>query len=581
MNIDGLSLSVLITELNTKLMGGRIDKIFQTDKYTLLFFIRAQGENVKLLLSANPQQPRLHLFNTVIANPEVPPAFCMLLRKHLEDGRIASITQEGLDRVININIDIRGERGELVTKTLTAELMGKYSNIILTAETGIIIDSIKRVYHTMSRQREVLPGQQYIKPPAQEKINLLTITDQEIVNKLTEKDTNLITAFLNSYSGLGPLTVKEILFRSGLPAEYPVKDLDDADWASLLSAIHSLIDNIKNHNICPTIILNEHKKLLGIAAFSLDHLTDNTVLTFPSMSEAMEYISLLKPPQLPEKEIIKKMLQTEIAKLQRKHKILLKDLAAAHNAEQVKYCADNIMAHIYDIPKGTAKIALDDIYNTANEPKKLEISLNPELSAIDNAQHYYNKYNKYKRAQNSLTEQIAMCLNSISYVESIAVSLQAATTPNDLADITQELTVYGLIKLSKKKKPFFKASTPIKINFKECIIYVGKNNRQNDLLTFKTAQPNDLWFHTKNIPGSHVILQNATDKNEEALYTAAQLAAYFSKAQNSATVPVDYTKKRHVKKPAHAKPGFVTYEQQNTLYVTPDKEFINKLLDGK
>ena len=295
------------------------------------------------------------------------------------------------------------------------------------------------------------------------------------------------------------------------------------------------------------------------------------------MSEAMEYISLLKPPQLPEKEVMKKMLQTEIAKLQRKHKILLKDLAAAHNAEQVKYCADNIMAHIYDIPRGTAKIALDDIYNTTNEPKKLEISLNPELSAVDNAQHYYNKYNKYKRAQSSLAEQIAMCLNNINYVESITVSLEAATTPNDLADITQELTVYGLIKF-KKKKLALKASTPITISFKGYTIYVGKNNRQNDLLTFKTAQPDDLWFHTKDIPGSHVILQNANDKNEEALYAAAQLAAYFSKAQNSTSVPVDYTKKRHVKKPSHAQPGFVTYEQQKTLYITPDKDFIHHLI---
>lgn len=578
MTIDGLSLSVLIKELHAKLIGGRIDKIFQTDKYTLLLAIRIQGENVKLIISANPQQPRIHLLTDNMVNPEVPPAFCMLLRKHLEDGRIASVTQEGLDRIVKINIDVRGERGELVTKTLTAELMGKYSNIILTSEEDIIIDSIKRVYHTMSRQREVLPGHRYIKPPEQEKISLLSSTDNQLLSKLISQNITITKALLNTCSGLGPVTIKEILYRAGIPSEYPVENLDDADWTALLTAVHTIIDDIQANHMAPTTILDNNKKLLGVAAFKLEHLANYTVLSFSNMSNAIEYISLLKPPQLPEKEIIKKTVNAEIAKLQRKHKTLLKELADANDAEQIKYYADNIMAYIYNIPKGASNIELDDIYSTSPEPKKLKISLNPELSAVDNAQNYYHKYNKYKRAQSSLTEQITMCVNSSSYLEGILVSIDAATTLSDVADIKQELAAYGLIKLSSKKKPAIKASAPIKISFNEYTIYVGKNNRQNDLLTFKIASPNDLWFHTKDIPGSHVILQSSTP-TPEAIYAAAQLAANFSKAKDSTKVPVDYTQRRCVKKPAHAKPGFVIYEHQNTIYVSPDEIFINKLLE--
>lgn len=583
MSLDGLSLSFLVKELNTLLTGSRIDKIFQIDKYSLLLWLRLPGENVKLMISANPERPSIYLTESVPENPAAPPSFCMLLRKHLEDGRIAGIEQYNLDRILSVNIDIRGEKGMIVTKTLIIELMGKHSNIIFVQDQSII-DAIRRVGSNISRYRQVLPGKEYIYPPSLGvRYNILTTPADRFVKRLSEYEKNtLLKAVINTGDGFGPVTAKEIIYRANLQAETPISELTSAAYIHLENAVKSIVNPLNNNVVNPTVILNHSKKLLAIAAFPVTHITNQDVHQFSTMNQLVEFISSVKSIfQIPEKDYLTKFTASELSKLNKKKLVLIEELREANNAERLRKYGDILMASMYQISKGESEVTLPDIFAEQPDLAKITITLDPKYTPLENAQNYYTKYNKLKRAQNLLLEQIKECTQEVEYLETVAVSLDNVLNSNDTLDIKQELTAAGYIKENNKRK--FKnqyISKPMTVASPDGLsIIIGKNNRQNDMVTFKEGRADDIWFHTKDIPGSHVILKCYSGEPPQAsLLAAAQLAAYFSKARQSSNVPVDYTKRRYVKKPSGAKPGFVIYEHQTTLYVTPDESLIKQWL---
>lgn len=582
MNIDGLSLAPLVTELNTTLTGGRVDKVFQPDSHSLLLWVRQPGENLRFFLSANPERPKLLTTMTAPENPAVAPNFCMLLRKHLEDGRIASIEQHSLDRIVNINIDVRGERGRILTKRLVVEIMGKYSNIILLQD-NIIIDAIKRVSAHVSRHRQVLPGKEYIYPPGQERLNILDIDSGQFVRQvLAAPATSLSKAIIATGIGLGPLTAREIAWRGGFSPDICMHDLDPADIAALSEAVASIASPIKDGLATPTVVVEEQNKPLAIAAFIPGHLSQYNLHNFSTMSAAVDFFDKFKGRSpLPAKEVLTKLIAAELAKLNRKQAVLAEELSQAENADQLRKYGDILMANLYAIIPGTDKQALLDIYNETSEPQEIIIDLNPALSAIENAQLYYTKYNKAKRSEEHLIGQLQECQTDIAYLESIAVALSHADSSTEINEIRQELVTAGYIKAADKRRLSAAPLLPLSVVTTDGFtLIIGKNNRQNDLVTFKQARPDDIWLHTKDIPGSHVIIRSENREiSPQAINEAAQLAAYYSKGRQSASVPVDYTKRRYVRKPSGAKPGFVIYDHQSTVYVTPEEALIGKLLN--
>lgn len=582
MALDGLSLSTLLTELNNKLTGGRIDKIFQPDKYTLILWIRQANESVRLLISINPKHPRIHLAELTLENPATPPAFCMLLRKHLEGGRIANISQHSLDRIALISIDFRDEDGTITTKYLTVELMGKHSNIILT-QNNVILDAIKRIGANLSRSRQVLPRMEYTFPPGQMRLNLLTTPISDFLNTITTLETHLATkAMIQIGIGIGPITAKEILWRAGLPSDIAAHSLDNVDILALNEAIESIITQIKSGESCPTVMVNAENQLAGIASFPLEHLTSKcTIYNFSNMSQAVEFTdSLSGKKQLPEQTILSKLVIEESNRLQRKKLILTQELIDASSADFYRECGDILMINLYNIPQDQNCVSLENLYSETPDDNQIIINLDTRLSPLENAQFYYTKYNKLKRAKESLDGQLDHCIEEIAYLESITVSLEHATNSSELVDIREELISAGYLKRASKRRMPISPSSPLTAITPDGLsILIGKNNRQNDIVTFKQAQHNDIWFHTKDIPGSHVILRSGSQIPPlQSIEAAAHLAAYYSKASQSSNVPVDYTQRRYVKKPSGAKPGFVIYDHQNTIYITPDETIIASLL---
>lgn len=584
MSLDGFNLSALVKELNDQIAGGRIDRVFQLDKFTLLFWLRVPSQTLKLILSGNPEQAGIYLTSGNFENPPQPPSFCMLLRKHLEDGRIAQIVQQELDRVIYIDIDTLGPQGTIITQRLIFEIMGKLSNIIFVQD-NVIIDSLRRVGLNINRFRQILPGKIYELPPGQQKINLLTTPDltnfwncfSTIIDKTVEK------ALISLAFGVGPVTAKEWVWQAGLPATLKVQDIDEADLASLKEVVNSAIATFNSHQFTPTVCTDGQNRLKTIAALPplKPQLEGTTCRNFSSMSQAVEYTHKLRPIHiLPEKDLLVRQMTSELHKLERKAEKLAEELTESLSANKLKEQGDVLMANLTVIPQHSTSITLADFYGTDSE-SQITIALDPAKSAADNAQKYYGSYHKQKRAQSLLEEQRNTCQNERDYLETVLVSLQHSDRNSDIEEIRQELIAAKYVKPSKRRQALPPAK-PLSTNCPDgSRITIGKNNKQNDEVTFKIARGDDLWFHTKDIPGSHVILQSSGQPDPEQIELAAGLAAYFSKSRQSSKVPVDYTKRRYVKKPSGAKPGFVIYEKQTTLYVSPAREYGEKLLQDK
>ena len=579
MRLDGLSLSSLVAELNDRLTGGRIDKIFQPDKQTLIVWIRKPGENLKLLISIAAHAPRIHLANHCPDNPATPPVFCMLLRKHLEDARIGSIRQQGQDRIVILDFDVRAEQGLITTKQLIVEIMGKHSNIILVAN-DIILDAIRRVNMYMSRHRQVLPGKPYLLPPGQDRLSLFWAESAAIATSATTGQGQFTKALISTVSGMGPVTAREIAWRAGLPPDVAVQRLDSADTAAVSRAVEEVAAELSAPIPQPTVLIDQHGRLAAIASFPIHYLPHTEVRRFSTMSEAVEFAAALdtvyRPPLLEE---LLKLIQSELARLGRKQEVLAAELLEAQEADRFRHYADSLMIHLYQITPGIDEISLPDLFAETPDTT-VTIPLDSVLTPLANAQRYYAKYNKLQRRQEMTAIQLAECSQEADYLHSVALALENAVSNEEAEEIRLELSESGYVKLkgsSRKTKTAYNF-TPWKVTVDGTTILIGRNNRQNDWLTFKEAHPHDLWLHTKDIPGSHVIIRCGDSDPSTAVLTAAAIcAAWFSKARSSSHVPVDYTRRRYVKKPSGAKPGFVIYEKQKTLYVTPDIATIEQL----
>ncbi|SHK73609.1 Predicted component of the ribosome quality control (RQC) complex, YloA/Tae2 family, contains fibronectin-binding (FbpA) and DUF814 domains [Selenomonas ruminantium] len=581
MSLDGFSMRPLVRELNDQLAGGRIDKITQPNKQSIILSIRQPGQNHQLHISINSQNPAAHIMEKNLENPPEPPVFCMVLRKQLETGRIAAIRQHGLDRLILMDIDSIAAGGKIVTKTLVMELMGKYSNIILVQD-GVIIDALRKIGNNSSRVRTVLPGDTYELPPGQDKLDLFTTDLAQVMARIKEADQEerLDKAILGACMGFGPVSAKEVCFCAGFAPSTRMHTLDEADFHSIETALDEIRQAATNEGTKPVILLDENQKVLAMASFPLHYLPQAVTLDFDTISAMLEKANALAGSYvLPDKDRFKKLVKNELHRAENKLVKLDEEIAAAENAEEYKIKGDNLMTYQYQYnDHEDAEITVANIYSETGE--EITISLDQRFTIIQNMQLCYKKYDKLKRAQELLQVQRQECEASISYLESIEASLSASSSLGEIAEIHNELVEGGYLREKLKRKNNDKPSHPFRFTTPDGLqILVGKNNYQNDKLTCKTASFNDTWFHTQNIPGSHVIVRNGGEElSEDNILLAASLAAHFSKAQGSSKVPVDYTEIRYVKKPSGSKPGFVIFTNQKTLYITPDEQELAPIL---
>ena len=556
MNLDGFSMRPLTIELANTLVGGRIDKITQQSKTSLCLQIRQPGENFLLQISINPQNPSMQLIKQPLENLPEPPTFCMVLRKNLEAGRIADIRQHEVDRVIFIDVDTLGS-GKIETLTLVVELVGKYSNMILI-NNGLIIDALKKIGTNNSRVRTVLPNQEYQLPPAQDKLDPFTTPITELVERIkADESPRLDKAVMNTCQGFGPTTAKEVVFRVG----------DNAD--SLSKVLADIVEACKSPTPC--MIIDNNKKVLAISAFTLNHLASERCIKYPSLSDMLEAANNLVGSYVPpDKEVLGRLVRNELRRATNKIAVLEKELNEAENADDWRIRADNLLTYQYNLKDhADDEVKVANIYSESGE--MIKIPLDKRITIAANIQSCYKKYDKLKRSAEYINNQIKLCREEIAYLETVEHSLTASTTLAEIDEIKAELIAGRYLKEVKKKTAGSKKAQPYIFHAADGTeIVVGKNNYQNDKIR-QSADPNDIWLHTKDIPGSHVILKTGgIEPSEETLVTAAKIAAYFSQYKESSNVPVDYTACKFVKKPSGSKPGFVIFFNQHTLYVTPD-----------
>ena len=555
MAFDGLLTRSMTNELQ-KLVTGRITKIHQPNALEIMLQIRAGGANHKLLVSIHPSYARMHITEQAVDNPAEPPMFCMLLRKHLEGGFIHDISAQNGERIIEITIESKNEIGDPITRKLIVEIMGRHSNCILVDASNLrILDSLKHLPPSVNSYRTVLPGQPYIAPPAQNKVNPFTVSAEDVQAFFAEPhEPKEVVAH---FAGFSPLHANELLYR-----------FNGTNNADIFKSFMTDIENVAQ----PTYKEN------GKVAFSpiaLQHL-DGQETTYKTLGELLDRVFFARAERDRVKQQagdLERWLTNEIDKLKLKLTKLDKDYERASKLDEFQLYGELLMANVYQFEKGVAHVTVENYYTG----EQVTIPVSPRKTPIENAQSYYTKYNKAKNALIMIKEQKQKTEDEITYFEMLAQQVQQAA-PADIEEIREELAEQGYLRLraSKKKKKITKPA-PEKFTSSTGIpISVGKNNKQNDYLTFKLAKKTDIWLHTKDIPGSHVVI-HAEHPDETTLHEAAILSAYFSKARESSSVPVDYTEIRQVKKPNGAKPGFVIYFEQKTLFVTPDEALILKL----
>ncbi|MCM3454244.1 NFACT family protein [Heyndrickxia oleronia] len=558
MSFDGLFTRAMTKELADILKGGRINKIHQPYKNEMIMIIRANGKNHKLILSAHPSYARIQLTKEQHENPQEPSMFCMLLRKHLEGYLIEDIYQTELDRVVIFEIKGRNEIGDISYKQLYIEIMGRHSNIILVdKDRNMILDSIKHVPPAVNSYRSILPGQTYIAPPKQDKLNPLSASEDDILRTLDFNSGKIDKQIVEHFSGMSPLLAKEIVHNAGL-----------ANRVTIPQAFLSIMNELKQHKYLPSITSSTTKE-----AFYLLPITylEGEVKSFETISEMLDryYFGKAERDRVKQQgHDLERFIKNEKEKNESKIEKLKTTLIDAKNADQYQLYGELLTANLHLVKKGMEQIEVVNYYD--EHAKTVNISLDPRKSPSSNAQAYFSKYQKAKNAIGIVQEQIDKAAVEIQYFERLMQQMESAS-PKDIEEIRTELAEEGYIKLRQKrgtKNKAQKLTVEAYSSSDGTEILVGKNNKQNDYLTNKLAARDEIWLHTKDIPGSHVVIRSK-NPSEETLLEAANLAAYFSKAKDSSSVPVDYTKVRNVKKPNGAKPGFVIYEQQQTVYVTP------------
>lgn len=585
MALDAITLRAITHELKTALDGGKIDKITQPEKDELIFTIRSQKTNYRLLVSASSSNARIHLLDdTRKENPLSAPMFLMLLRKHIGNASIISINQRGNERIVEILMEAYDELRILKRKLLIIELMGKHSNIILVNEEDRkIIDSIKRVSLNVSSVREVLPGLTYHYPPTKDKINPIVSLEQDVFFELF-KTSNLpaYKFFYQTYEGFSPTIGKELCYRSGIDPEEPAQALSDIKTERLWGSLERLVSSVQKHEYSPCIATEPSP--YRIIDFSSVHLTQyekEGLIPYRSTNEACLHYYVLKDrtERISQKTSdLRKRVQTRLDMLKNKTEKQNGELSSSLALDKERHYGELLTAYIYLLHKGMKEVTVKDFYN---ENRTITIPLDEHKTPSENVQRYFKRYRKSKNRIHELTAQIEQSTAEILYLENVLFSISQLEDLSDIKEIQEELYREGYIRrpAEKKAKKVQLQSEPMKfVSSDGTPIYVGKNNTQNDNLTLKQSSPQDIWMHTKDIPGSHVIIKaKLNDVSRTTLEEGAKLAAYFSKAKFSSNVPVDYTERKNVKKPNGAKPGMVIYEKNSTLYVTPEEGLIELL----
>lgn len=588
MAFDGLMTAALVKELSDTLTGGRIVKIAQPEKDELLLQIK-NYDTYRLLISADASLPLLYLTEDSKQSPLTAPNFCMLLRKHFNSARILSITQPGLERIVDLTVEHLNELGDVCRKHIMVELMGKHSNIILVDENGMILDAIKRVSGMVSSVREVLPGRPYFIPQTQEKLDPLTVSPEDFLC-LQKKPMALNKALYTTFTGLSPQTANELCHRAGLSPDMPAGEFSEDFLQHLFHIFTELMDDIKSGSFAPNLIRKDGEPV----AFSATDLTmyaegDYNTEDYISVSALLQefYSEKNTVTRIRQRSAdLRRVLQSALEREVKKYDLQLKQLADTASRDKYKVYGELLTAYGYGVAAGAKETTVTNYYT--NEP--LTIPLDETMSALDNAKRYFERYNKLKRTYEALTEQVAETKSAILHLESIKNSLEIARHEEDLVQIKAELTEYGYLKKhmvakaggkGKKEKKVRVTSKPLHYRTKDGFdLYVGKNNYQNDYLTFEFASGNDWWFHAKDCAGSHVILKNdGRDIPDHVFEDAGALAAYYSKNKDAGKVEIDYVDKKQVKKPNGAKPGFVVYYTNYSLMATPDISGLTELDD--
>lgn len=573
MAFDGITIAAVVKELNDTLTGGRIYKIAQPECDELLLTIKTtDGKQKRLLISAGASLPLIYLTEENKQSPMTAPGFCMLLRKHLQNGRITNITQPGLERIIHLHVEHLNEMGDLCHKRLIVEIMGKHSNIIFVNEEDTVIDSIKHISGLISSVREVLPGRTYFIPDTQNKDDPLTADFSSFQKVITSGNMPIHKALYCLYTGISPLMAHEICYRAGIDGDVSTAffhDSIDGEKAlkNLYQSFSHVMEQVKDGFFRPVIIY-ENGTPVEFAPFPLDIYHKDTQKDFDSVSSLLEryYAERNAVTRIRQKSVdLRKIVQTALERNIKKYDLQLRQMQDTEKKDKYRIYGELLNTYGYDTAPGARSMEALNYYTN----KMITIPLDPLLSPSENAKKYFDKYGKLKRTYEALSTLTAQVKEEIDHLESIQASLDIALLEEDLVQIKEELIASGYIRRKSGSKKVKFTSKPFHyISSDGFHIYVGKNNYQNDELTFKFASGGDWWFHTKGIPGSHVVVKSdGVPLPDSTFEDAARLAAYYSKARGQDKVEIDYTEKKNVKKPNGSKPGFVVYYTNYSMMI--------------
>lgn len=570
MAFDGVTIAGIVSELKDKLIGNRIYKIAQPEKDELLLTVKGSCGQVRLLMSADASLPLLYLTQQNKTSPMTAPNFCMLLRKHLQNARIVSVAQPGLERIVRFELEHLNELGDLCRKYLIIELMGKHSNIIFCDDKDMIIDSIKHISGMVSSVREVLPGRIYFIPKTQDKAELLACTKDEMAAVLRAKNVPLFKAVYTGFTGISPSIAQELCYRAGVDADLPSAGVEAEALERMASVLTSLAEDIKNTNFDYNVVY-ENNQPVEYAAVRLSSYKEEQRRRFESVSALLEYYYAEKNTitRIRQRSVdLRKIVATALERNVKKYDLQIKQLQDTEKRETYRVYGELLNAYGYGVEAGAKSMEALNYYTD----QMITIPLDPMLSAGENAKKYFDKYQKLKRTYEALTTLTKETKEEIDHLSSISISLDIALKEEDLVQIKEELIESGYIRRKGGTKREKITSKPFHyLSSDGYHIYVGKNNYQNEELTFKFATGNDWWFHTKGIPGSHVVVKsNGEELPDRVFEEAGKLAAHFSQARGQEKVEIDYTQKKNVKKPNGSKPGFVVYYTNYSLVIDSD-----------
>ena len=570
MAFDGITIANIVSELNHTIVGGKINKIAQPEADELMITVKNNRTQYRLFLSASASLPLIYLTGENKQGPLTAPNFCMLLRKHIGSARILSVTQPGLERILIFELEHLNELGDICRKKLIVEIMGKHSNIIFCQEDDTIIDSIKHISANMSSVREVLPGRTWFIPHTQDKMDPLSMSREAFTETVFGKNLPVFKAIYTSLTGFSPLIAEELCVRSGIDPKRQAQELEETEKETLWQTTDHLVDRIRRQDFSPVIVYQEEEPL-EFAAFPLTKYQDQKSVSYESISQVLEsYYSMKNKITLIRQKSadLRRIVTTAIERTSKKYELQQKQQKDTEKKEKYRIYGELLNTYGYHLEEGARSLEALNYYTN----EMITIPLDEHLSAAENAKKYFDRYTKLKRTEEALNELLEETRSDLEHLESIRTSLDIALDEDDLVEVREELMEYGYLRRkgsSGKKKKI--VSRPFHYRSSDGFdIYVGKNNFQNDELSFKFASGNDWWFHAKGQPGSHVIVKsNGEELPDRTFEEAARLAAFYSKGRQAPKVEIDYTQKKNLKKPNGAKPGFVIYHTNYSMIAEP------------